>query len=255
MTDTPFFGSSTGLLQRLRPTRVGVADLRDVADRLLPTVSVPGLRLDLVQRAGAGSVLVLEEDERIVRIGLAELADDMTRDGVTPTSTGIATALAAWVVRRPVTDLQASRAGIAVLHWADRRHTAIGWRVVVRRGDLALPWTPSPSAARAYVELARSAATTRAHDVALDLRVEGPVALWSHADVPVLATAALVAPERMAAAVAATGLSIPDMHVVVTPERPVACAGRGVAARLAGETSESSVTLPWQSLTGLPWVV
>jgi hypothetical protein len=254
MTDTPFGGSSTGLLQRLRPTRIDVADLRDVAERLLPTVSVPGLRLELVQRPGAGSVLVIEEDERIVRVGLAELADDMTRDGVTPTSTGIATALAAWVVRRPVTDLQASRTGIAVLHWADRRHTAIGWRVAVRRGDLALPWRPSSAAGRAEVELTRSAATARAHDVALDLRVEGPVALWSHPDVPVLATTALVGPERMVAAVEAAGLQIPDMHVVVTPERPVACAGRGVAARLAGETSESSVTLPWQSVPTLPWI-
>jgi len=252
--DTGFGGSSAGLLQRLRPTRVGVADLRDVAERLLPTVAVPGLRAELVQRSGAGSVLLLEEDERTVRIGLAELADDMTRDGVSPTSTGIATALAAWVVRRPVTDRQASLAGVAVLHWADRRQTAVGWRVVVRRGDLALPWTPSPTAGRAEVASTRSTATDRAHDVPLDLRVEGPVALWSHADVPVLATGALVAPERMIDAVAAAGLAIPDMHVVVTPERPVACAERGVAARLAGETPEASVTLPWQALAAVPWV-
>jgi hypothetical protein len=254
VTDLSFGGSSTGLLHRLRPTRIAVHDVRDVAERLLPTVSVPGLRVDLVQRLGAGSVLVLEEDERVVRVDLAELADDMTRAGVAPTPTGIATALAAWVVRRPVTDVQASRAGIAVLHWADRRQTAIGWRVLVRRGDLALPWTPSPSCGRADVELTRAAATARSHDVVLDLRVEGPVALWSHADVPVLATAALVEPERMVAAVTAAGLSIPDLHVVVTPERPVACAGRGVAARLAGETSESSVTLPWQSVATLPWI-
>jgi hypothetical protein len=104
------------------------------------------------------------------------------------------------------------------------------------------------------VHRARSAATGRAHDVALDLRVEGPVALWAHAVVPVLATAALVAPERMMDRIEAAGLYVPDMHVVVTPQRPVACAGPGIAARLAGETTEASVTLPWRSLADLPWI-
>ena len=47
---------------------------------------------------------------------------------------------------------------------------------------------------------------------------------------------------------------MPDMHVVVTPHRPVACAGPGIAARLAGETTEASVTLPWQDLADLPWI-
>jgi hypothetical protein len=250
MTDLPFRGS-TGLLQRLRPTRVDVADLFDVADRLLPTVSVPGLRLDLVQRPGAGSLIVIEEDERTLRVTLADLADDMTRDGVAPTPTGIAAALAAWIVRRPVTDAQAARAGVAVLDWADRRQTAIGRRVVVRRGEVALPWTPS---AGADVPTARAAAAARAADVPLDLRVEGPVALWSHESVPVLATCVLMAPERMLGRLAAAGLETAGMHVVVTPHRPVACAGAGIAARLAGETPEASVTVPWSRLAELPWL-
>ena len=239
------------VLQRLRPTRIDVAELRDVADRLLPTVSVPGLRVELVQRSGSGSLIVLEEDERTVRVHLAELADDMTHDGVAPTSTAIAAALAEWIVRRPVTDVQAGRTGIAVLDWADRRQTAIGWRVVVRRGELALPWTPSPSAALGG---ARATAVEHAADVPLDLRVEGPVALWSHATVPALSTSALVTPERMLGRLAAAGLDATGMHVVVTPHRPVACADPGIAARLAGETTEASVTLPWRRLAELPWL-
>jgi hypothetical protein len=245
------FGGSAALLQRLRPTRVDVADLRDVADRLLPTVSVPGLLVGLVERPGAGSVLVVEEDERSVRVDLADLADDMTRDGVSPTPTGIATALAAWVVHRPVTDAQAARSGIAVLDWADRRQTAIGWRVVVRRGEVALPWSPSASA---DVPGTRSAAADRAADVPLDLRVEGPVALWSHATVPMLATSVLATPERMLGRLAAAGLETAGLHVVVTPHRPVACAGAGIAARLAGETGEASMTLPWTRVAELPWL-
>jgi hypothetical protein len=47
---------------------------------------------------------------------------------------------------------------------------------------------------------------------------------------------------------------MPDMHVVVTPRRPVACAGPAVAARLAGEITEASVTLPWRHLADLPWI-
>jgi hypothetical protein len=254
MTDTRFGGSSAGLMQRLRPTRIGVADLWEVADAVLPALATPRLRVDMVQRTGAGSVVVVEEDERQVRIGLHELADDMTRAGVSPTTEGISAALASWVAHRPVPDAAAATAGIAVLDWVDNTRTSVGWRVVVRRGEFALPWLPSSAADPAEVHRTRSAASGRAHDVALDLRVEGPVALWSHPDVPVLATATLVAPERMLRRIAAVGLDIADMHVVITPHRPVACAGEGIAARLAGETTEASVTLPWQALADLPWI-
>ena len=251
--DAPF-GGSAGLLQRLRPTRIGVADLREVAGTLLPGLATPGLRLDLVQRSGSASVVIIEEDERRVRVHLDELADDMTRAGVAPTRAGISAALSSWVAHRPVTDAAAAASGIAVLDWRDRSEDAVGWRVVVRRGELALPWAPSAGSGAAGVHRTRSAATGRAHDVPIGLRVEGPVALWAHAAVPVLATAALVAPERMLDRIEAAGLYLPDMHVVVTPHRPVACAGPGIAARLAGETSEASVTLPWRSLADLPWI-
>lgn len=254
MSDTRFGGSAGGLMQRLRPTRIGVADLREVVDAVLPALGTPRVRVDMVQRTGTGSVVVVEEDERQVRIGLHELADDMTRAGVAPTTAGISAALTSWVAHRPVPDATAATCGIAVLDWADTTRTAVGWRVVVRRGDLALPWTPSGVADAAAVHRTRSAASGRAHDVVLDLRVEGPVALWSHPDLPVLATSALVDPERMLRRITAAGLPMTDMHVVVTPNRPVACAGPGIAARLAGETPEASVTLPWQDLADLPWI-
>jgi hypothetical protein len=175
----------------------------------------------------------------------------MTRDGVAPTSTAIAAALAHWIVRRPVTDVQAGRSGVAVLDWSDRRQTAIGWRVVVCRGEVALPWSPSASAP---VGATRATAVDRAAAVPLDLRVEGPVALWSHPTVAALSTSVLVTPERMLGRLTAAGLDTAGMHVVVTPHRPVACAGPGIAARLAGETTEASVTLPWSRLAELPWL-
>jgi hypothetical protein len=247
------FGGSAGLLQRLRPTRIGVDDLRDVAGAVLPELATARLRVDLVQRSGAGSLVVLEEDERRLRVHLSELADDMTRAGVAPTPDGMAAALSSWVAHRPVTDAAAAADGIAVLDWRGRDQRSVGWRVVVRRGNLALPWTPSSGSDAAAVHRTRSAATGRSHHVVLELRVEGPVALWSHSAVPVLATAVLVAPERMLAQITAAGPAMPDMHVVVTPQRPVACAGPAIAARLAGETSEASITLPWRRLADLPW--
>jgi hypothetical protein len=253
MIDTRF-GTSSGLLQRLRPARVGVGALREVADALLPCLATPGLRVDVVERSGAGSVLVLEEEERCVRVPLSDLADDMTHAGVRPTRIGISTALASWIAHRPVTDAAAAAGGIAVLDWADPARTAVGWRVVVRRGELVVPWTASTSADAPAVHRIRSAATGRSHDVPLVLRTEGPLALWSHPSVPALATAALVAPDLMIQRIAAAGIAMDDMHVVVTPERPVACAGPSIAARLAGETTEASVTLPWRRLADLPWL-
>jgi hypothetical protein len=253
MMDTRF-GGSAGLLQRLRPTRIGVADLREVADALLPCLATPGLRVDVIERSGAGSLLVMEEDERRVQVPLGDLADDMTHAGVRPTTVGISAALASWIAHRPVTDAAAAAGGIAVLDWADRSRTAVGWRVVVRRGELTLPWVASVPADRTAVHRVRSAATGRSHDVALEFRTEGPVALLSHPSFPVLATAALVAPELMIARIAAAGIAMADMHVVVTPERPVACAAPSIAARLAGESTEASVTLPWRALVDLPWL-
>jgi hypothetical protein len=252
--DNRFGGGSVALLQRLRAPRIDVADLREVADAVLPSLATTRLRLGVVQRSGAGSLVVLEEDERRLRIHLGELADEMTRAGVAATPDAIAAALSSWVAHRPVTDAAAAAAGTAVLDWRDQGRTTVGWRVVVRRGELALPWTPSAAADPASVHRTRSAATGRSFDVSLDLRIEGPVALWSHREVPVLATASLVAPERMLGAAAAAGLTIADMYVVITPQRPVACAGPAVAARLAGETTEASVTLPWRSLADLSWI-
>jgi hypothetical protein len=252
MTDVRF-GASTGLLQLRRPTRIAAADLREVAEELLPALETPQLRAVLVDRPAAGSLLVLEEGERTTRVPLALLADEMTAAGVRPNPAAIGDALASWVAHRPVCDAAAAEAGLAVLAWSDGRRRAVGWRVVVRRGDLALPWTPSPSADPAAVRSTRAAALERARDVVLELRVEGPVALWSH-PVPVLATAGLAAPERLRQYVAAAGLAAEELHVVVTPERPVACAGPAVAARLAGETPEDCVILPWDLLPTLPWL-
>lgn len=242
-----------GLLQRLRTAPIDVADLRAVADAVLPGLATGGLRIAVVDRPG-GAVVVLEEGEHRRQVTLADLAEDMTDGGVPGTPEGLAAALAAWVAHRPATEAAAQRCGVAVLDWVDDRRTAVGWTVAVPRDRTTATWRPSATADPRSVDRIRAAARRRAAEVPLDLRVEGPIALWSHARLPLLATAVLAHPDRLLAGVAEAGLELPDMHVVVTPRRPVACAGPGVAARLAGEANEDRVTHPWRDLAALPWI-
>jgi hypothetical protein len=246
--------AAPGLLQRLRSVPVTVAELRRTADEVLPALATGRLRVTLADDRADGPVVVLEEDERRVRTPLRDLAEDMTDARVGSTPEELATALTAWVHDRPVADAVAAESGVAVLDWTDRTETAVGWRVVVRRGDRALPWTPSPGLDRRAVERVRVAAGERAAAVGGQLRVEGPVALWSHPEVPALASAVLVAPELLLDRIAAAGLDLQDPHVVVTPHSPLACAGAAVAARLAGETGEACQRLPWRQIARLRWI-
>ncbi len=247
------FGSA-GLLQRLRSVPVTVADLRRVADGVLPAMATGRLQISLVDDRADGPVVLLEEDERRVRTSLRDLAEDMTDARVGSTPEELAAALTAWVQARPVPDAVAADAGIAVLDWTDRTETSVGWRVVVRREDRASPWSPSAGLDRRAVERVRAAAGDRAVDVGGHLRVEGPVALWSHPEVPLFASAVLATPELLLERIAAAGLDLQDPHVVVTPSSPLACAGAAVAARLAGETGEACQRLPWRQLARLRWI-
>jgi hypothetical protein len=244
----------SGLLHRLRAVPVTVADVRRAADEVLPGLATAQLRLAVVDDRVDGPVVVLEEGERRVRVPLRELAQDMTHARVGSGPAEVAAALTAWVAGRPVPDAEAAEAGIAVLDWTDRTETAVGWRVVVRRGSRALPWTPSVGLDHRAALHIRSAAVQRAATVDGHLRVEGPVALWSHLEVPLLASAVLVVPELLLDRIAAVGVDVRDLHVVVTPHSPLACAGAGVAARLAGETNEACQRFPWRQLGRIRWI-
>jgi hypothetical protein len=252
VTPRPFGGS--GLLQRLRPVAVTVADLRRAAEEALPSLVTARLHVAVVEDRTDGPVVVLEEGERRVRTPLRDLAEDLTDARVGGSPAELVAALTAWVESRPVPDSAAGSDGIAVLDWTDRTETAVGWRVVVRRGGRTLPWTPSAAVDRRALSGIRAAATRRATTVGGVLRVEGPVALWSHPEEPLLASAVLVEPERLLAGIAATGLDATDVHVVVTPRSALACASAGVAARLAGETGEACLRLPWQQVADLAWI-
>jgi hypothetical protein len=244
---------SSGLLHRLRPAPVAVDDVRAAADAVLPGLITGRLRAAVLADPARGPVLVLAEDERRVRVTLHDLAEDMTDAGVAPTEDGVAAALTAFVAARPVSDAAAAGSGVAVLDWTCRAQTAVGWRVVVRRGDRTVAWTPSDLADAAVVTRTRTAATARAAEAGGVLRVEGPVALWSHPGAPMLASAALAAPQQLLGRIAESGLRLSEPHVVVTPLRPLACASAAVCARL-GETGEACVRLPWARIPDLGWL-
>ncbi|WP_409332453.1 hypothetical protein [Trujillonella humicola] len=254
MSDPRFGRSTAGLLARLRPVPVDLAGLLEIAREVLPELATSRLRAVLTDDRVDGPVVVLREDERSLRTPLRDLAEDMTAAGVGATPGALAAALCSWVAHRPVPDSAAAESGITVLDWADAARTAVGWRVVVRRDEVALPWTPSPAAGPAAVARVRDASLARAAAVPTELRVEGPVALWSHPAVPMLASAPFAAGRRELDRVAAAGLGVADLQVVLTPGRPVAGAAAGVAARLAESTGEPCVRLPWRALPTLPWV-
>ncbi|PRY49431.1 hypothetical protein LY71_106209 [Geodermatophilus tzadiensis] len=245
--------SRAGLLQRLRPRPVDVDLLHETATAVLPGLATGRLRAAVLADPARGPVLVLAEDERRVRTPLRDLAEDMTDAGVPPTAAAVAAALTDLVATRPVPDAAAAASGVAVLDWTDRARAAVGWRVVVRRGERTVGWTPSDRADAAVVGRTRAAALGRAAEAGGVLRVEGPVALWSHPGAPMLASAALADPARLLAHIADAGLDLAEPHVVVTPMRPVACASAAVAARL-GETGEACVRLPWSRLPDLRWL-
>ena len=243
------FGAPAGLLQRLERSEVRVPDLRAAVEGL----EVPsGLELDVVDGV-RGPMLVLDDADRRTRVQLGELAVEMTRARVAATPAGVTAALTAWLARRPVPDGTAAAEGIAVLDWSDARQTSLGWRVVVVRDELVVPWRPSRTATLPAVHLTRADALDRAEGVQGRLRVQGPVGIWTSTAVPGIDSAVLSRPEALLAQLARQGLRLRDAHLVVTPGRPVACAEAPVARRLVAEAIDACAILPWRAVTELGW--
>ena len=245
------FGARTGFLQRLNRSEVQVSDVRAAVGRLAEAGPDPELQLDVVD-GGRGPMLVLEDAGRCTRVLLGELAVEMSRARVPATPECVTAALRGWLARRPVPDRVAASEGIAVLDWADPAQSTLGWRVVIVRDDLVVPWRPSRTATLPAVHRTRSQALGRAATVPGALRLQGPVGLWTSA-VPGIDSAVLVRPETVLAQMTGRGVRLHDAQVVVTPRRPVACADAPVARRLVAETAELCVVLPWQAIPDLGW--
>jgi hypothetical protein len=246
------FGAPTGLLSRLTRSEVTTADVRAAVTRHVGNGPDPELVVDVVDGV-RGPMLVLTEADRTTRVLLGELAVEMTRARVPATAEGVSAALTSWLAGRPVPDRVAAESGIAVLDWTDVRQTTLGWRVVVVRDELVVPWKPSRTVTLPAVHQIRSGALGRAAAVAGTLRVEGPVGLWSSTAVAGIDTAVLVRPEALLAEMVVRGVRLTDAHVVVTPRRPVACAAGPVARRLVAEAADACAILPWQALAALGW--
>jgi hypothetical protein len=244
------FGAPAGLLQRLNRSEVLVSDVRAAIDRLADADL--GLQLDVVE-GGRGPILVLDDAGRRTRVLLGELAVEMTRARVSATPGGVSAALTSWLARRPVPDCTAAAEGIAVLEWTDTRQTTLGWRVVVVRDELVVPWRPSGTATLPAVHQIRSQALGRAAAAEGVLQVQGPVGLWTSTTLPGLDSAVLVRPEVLLARMADRGVRPRDARMVVTPRRPVACADAPVARRLVAEAADACATLTWREIADLGW--
>jgi hypothetical protein len=245
------FGAPAGLLQRLSRSEVQVSDVRAAVGRIADAGPDPELQLDVVD-GGRGPMLVLEDAGRCTRVLLGALAVEMSRARVPATPDGVTAALRGWLARRPVPDRIAASEGTAVLDWADPTQSTLGWRVVIVREDLVVPWRPSRTATLPAVHQTRAKALGRAATVAGRLQLQGPVGLWTSA-VSGLDSAVLVRPETVLAQMTGRGVRLRDAHVVVTPRRPVACADAPVARRLVAEAAEGCAMLPWQAIPDLGW--
>ena len=243
-------GAALRLLPRPDRSACELDDLLAAAHRLC-AAGRPGLHLAVDD--GRRPSLLVEEDERSHRTDLLDLADDLTRARVETGPAALDAVLAGWLEQRPVPDAEAARRGIAVLTWSDPAQQQLGWQVTVQRRGGLVGWTPHPFTPVADLLTIRDAALLRAADVVVRCTVEGPVLLLD-ADEPLLATAALSAPEQVLARAAALGLPLGDGRVVVTPGRPVAWTAPFVAGRLAGESVEPCAVLPWRAIPDLPWV-
>jgi hypothetical protein len=245
------FGAPVGLLQRLTRSEVRVPDVRAAVDAVVAAGLGAGLELTVLEGL-RGPMLVLDDGDRRTRVLLAELAVEMTRARVATTSDGVIAAFTSWLARRPVPDDTAATSGIAVLDWTDARQTTLGWRVVVVRDELVVPWRPSRTATLPAVHQTRSSALDRSAEVDGVLQLQGPVGLWS-STAPEIESAVLVRPETLLARLVRRGLSVRDPHLVITPRRPVACADAPVARRLVAEAADAVATLPWRAVTELSW--
>ena len=157
---------------------------------------------------------------------------------------------------RPVTDAAAGTGGVAVLDWAD---PASGPRWAGGSSSDAATWRARTAVGRARHRPRRAGPGRRADPSGrttspLDLQVEGPVALWSHRDRPRCSRPPRWSRPTDDQRVAAAGLAIAGLHVVVTPAPAGGLRRAGVARRLAGETPRPASSLPRSARSTLPWV-
>lgn len=253
MTDG--FGSAgvVGHRMPMRRSRITAELVLDLVTEAAPELETAALRIRVLDQLGSDPMLSVEEGERRVRIDVAELARDMELARVVDTRDGVRAAFRSWIEHRPVTDADAATAGIAVCGWDEPDRTTIAWQVVVARRDGVATWHPSVLMTPTGVAATRADAQTRSLKIPVDMHVAGAAVVWTCVTTPALSTAALVAPERLLLRLTRRGLPTDDVHLVLAPPNPFVSARGPVARRLAGESNQPHLTLPWASVDTLGW--
>ncbi len=245
--------------RRRTGTTVSQVTLAAAADSL--TASSDSYSLSI--SSGQDSRLVVTENERRTSVPLEKVLTAMQRacplDEVVP----VARALEVWLSQRPVCDQEAFTSGLATLMWSQRAHERrhrglrdLRWQVVVLRPDatIPVPWVPSTVTSKRTIKQIRESSRDRSAAREIARLSAGDVVVWACAQEPMVSSAVLANPTRVAkqsAEMLAVGED--DLRMVVAPGRPVAIAAPVGAARLSAESVAEHVTAPLVAAAKVGW--
>ena len=151
------------------------------------------------------------------------------------------------VASRPVATTVALEEGYLVLDWAGE---VLRWEVVVPRGSQVAAWRPAGQDHAAIdPEVVRRSALHRSGQLPVDYHVTGATVRWFTPRAPLLATAALTAPQPLIAA--ATALAGTAVDIVISPPDVVMTAAPASAARLCDGLLRRHLRLTTAELTAL----
>lgn len=187
-------------------------------------------------------------DERVVDASLTDLVTTAEAAGGTH---ALQVLIRDWYDARPVCDAEAAACGVALL--AEDMHGQMMWQAHVARGNVSLPWVPSPWLSKTAVARIRRACTWRSGLVVAAPVRRGNTAVWQA--IPQEAgTAVLTNPDRMIDQMRQVGLLAVDPCAVVSSAGTVVAAERSAAHRLAEQVSAPVVhVLPLKEPMRFQW--
>lgn len=108
--------------------------------RWIPAMRERGWHAELIDPHGADPILLIDHDERFVRVPLNTFA------GTPLTEAAVEATLALWVDYVPVSDPEAAEHAMPVLAWGGASGPC--WQLAVRRGLRWVGWAPGPLTTR-----------------------------------------------------------------------------------------------------------
>ncbi|GAA2843341.1 hypothetical protein GCM10010452_84700 [Crossiella cryophila] len=110
--------------------------VRALRTRWIPAMRDRGWHAELVDPDGADPILLIDHDERFVRVPLNAIS------GTAVAATVVEATLEMWVDYVPVSDPEAAEYALPVLTWGEAGEPR--WQLTVRRGRHWVGWNPGP---------------------------------------------------------------------------------------------------------------